>query len=148
MKRREIIALLWGAAAWPLAVRAQQRAAKMPRYWQAPEADNAANPAPYWIPRDDLGTLPYMNDPKTIDTLEVINPDFDPRRLMNALNTEDGVSPITVSAPIAKAAAAWGSMPNAKRSWIILTAGHGNSRGSTPRLRRAGTAIASNWQKP
>jgi hypothetical protein len=43
-------------------------------YWQAPVADNAANPPPYWTQRCDLGALPIMNDPATLNHIEVINP--------------------------------------------------------------------------
>jgi hypothetical protein len=43
-------------------------------YWQAPVADHAANPPPYWTQRCDLGVLPTMNDPANLDHIEVINP--------------------------------------------------------------------------
>ena len=54
-------------------------------YWQAPVADNAANPPPYWIQRCDLGTLPTTNDPATLDTIEVINPGTNPQKYLNGV---------------------------------------------------------------
>jgi hypothetical protein len=52
-------------------------------YWQAPVADNAANPPPYWIPWCTTSPLPTTNDPATIDTIEVINPGANPQKYLN-----------------------------------------------------------------
>jgi hypothetical protein len=52
-------------------------------YWQAPVADNAAYPPPYFTQRCDLGVLPMVNDPATIDQVEVINPGTNPQKYLH-----------------------------------------------------------------
>jgi len=76
MHRKVLIALAF-AVLTALPAPAQQ-----PCYWQAPVADNLANPPPVWIKRCDLGTLPTTNDPATIDRIEVINPGTNPQKYL------------------------------------------------------------------
>jgi putative ABC transport system substrate-binding protein len=58
MKRREFIALLGGAAAWPLAVRAQQermRRIGVLMYWTADDAEGQARHAAFMQALKQLG---------------------------------------------------------------------------------------------
>src|SRR5262245_26826435 len=51
-------------------------------YWQAPVADNAANPPPTWIQRCESTAFPTTNDPATLDVIEVINPGTNPQKYL------------------------------------------------------------------
>lgn len=54
-------------------------------YWQAPVADNAANPAPLWIPRNDLVNLDTTN--ADVSHVECINPNGSQRYLLDVAQT-------------------------------------------------------------
>jgi putative ABC transport system substrate-binding protein len=133
--RRDFMALLGGAAAWPLAARAQQRSSKIPRI-------GIIDDAPIWDPfRQGLRDLGYI-DGQTV-AFEYRSAEGKPDRLAAAASELAGLS-VDVIATSRTAAAAAAKQATTTIPIVMLAIGDPVRSGLVASLARPGANITGN----
>jgi putative tryptophan/tyrosine transport system substrate-binding protein len=133
--RRDFMALLGGAAAWPRAARAQQRSSKIPRI-------GIIDDAPIWDPfRQGLRDLGYI-DGQTV-AFEYRSAEGKPDRLAAAASELAGL-PVDVIATSGTAAAAAAKQATTTIPIVMLAIGDPVRSGLVASLARPGANITGN----